>query len=128
MIDHVLVDRLVELYDPFLRVAEPLWKKEKWIPKIQKAKPEPYDQSLGSASTRWHAGRIKWFMDPAHKIDAIEIDNEWATYTPVGIVLTDGHHRLCAAVLLGLKKIPASYSGCIAMLRYLKGLRKTQPW
>ena len=132
-IDHVLVERLWQLYS---------WP-ERSLPvrnlTVEKLKAYRVESTYVSDDWRtwhrvkraWDYGRIRHFVEHLQaggSVDPIEIDNacNGGRIYPVP-VLFDGHHRLAAAHLAGVRTIPAHYSGRVDLLRYLKGLRKTAP-
>lgn len=125
-IDYILIERLVELYSPWERLGtSPRVNYDRFKPR--KEYRDGYDQrTIG-----YHYGRIRYFRDllrAGEKIDPIVLDNEcWNGRVLPEPVVIDGHHRFCGAVLAKVEKIPASYSGRVDLLRYLKGLRKTVP-
>jgi hypothetical protein len=79
----------------------------------------------------WDYGRIRFFYEQllaGATLDAIEVDNvcgRGVIYPEP--VLIDGHHRLAASHLAGVRIILASYGGRADLLRYLTGARKTCP-
>lgn len=66
----------------------------------------------GVQSTAWHAKRIAWLMNNGWDapID-IDVGIPSVGYNPY--ILTDGHHRLCAAIMTGETEIKAQVSGAI---------------
>lgn len=79
----------------------------------------------------WDYGRVRHFYERARQNfdeQPITIDNECdePRIYPIPIV-TDGHHRLAGAHLAGKRTILAHYGGCVDLLRYLMGARKTRP-
>ena len=79
----------------------------------------------------WDYGRIRFFCEQllaGVTLDAIDVDNECGDeFIYPEPVLLDGHHRLAASHLAGVKIILANYGGRIDLLRYLTGARKTCP-
>jgi hypothetical protein len=122
MINRLLTQRLISLYDPFKALNLPR--------NIRLATVEPLGYSE-KRDARYDRGRVRYFLEAlqdGQELEPIAIDN-----TCVGMrvlpepVLLDGHHRLIAYVLSGRKRIPSSYSGRVDLLRYLEGKRKTCP-
>ena len=61
------------------------------------------------------------------EVTPIEVDNKWSGFVPCSLVLLDGHHRLCGAILAGSAHVVVSYSGEVEALRWLKGERPNPP-
>lgn len=121
----VLIERLLETYgDPFRYIHLTRAKAALLV----QTEPAQSFRALHPRTAAWNAGRVRWFMDDPTRIDSIEVDNNWHYTRPDKVVILDGHHRLCAAILLGLPTIQVSYGGDLAMLRYLTGQRKSCPW
>lgn len=55
-------------------------------------------------------GRIAYLIKNGWK-DPVVMDWLWQGMYPTHPVITDGHHRLCAAALLGERHVVVSYSG-----------------
>lgn len=77
----------------------------------------------------WDYGRIHHFYKrllASEALDAIMVDNEcnFGRIYPVPVLL-DGHYRLAASYLAGVRVIPVYYGGRLDLLRYLTGARKT---
>ena len=129
----VLVDRL------WARYSWPEWNlpmRGMTIKKLLTYRSQPIYVS-DAARTRkqptraWDYGRVRFFYEQlvaGGVLDAIEIDNECDDHRiyPVPIVI-DGHHRLAASQIAGVRIIHASYGGRCDLLRYLTGARKTCP-
>lgn len=79
----------------------------------------------------WDLGRVRFFIEhieAGKPLDPIIVDN----YCNRGHVypepvLIDGHHRLIAAKVTRLERIPANYSGRVDLLDYLTGKRRNFP-
>ncbi len=115
--------RLVELYDPW---------RELDVTKAQVIKHGRQRKKYSARRSRnYDLGRINFFARQyaeGEKVEPIILDNVcYAGCIYPTPVLVDGHHRLCAAHLTGMQKIPSSYSGRLDLLDYLKGRRKTKP-
>lgn len=73
----------------------------------------------------WHYGRVRFFVDELNAgktLDPIVVDNrcDRGHIYPEPIVI-DGHHRLCAVKVSGVRTVPANYSGRVDLLDYLTG-------
>jgi hypothetical protein len=75
---------------------------------------EPYGNggALVHRNRLWHARRIAWLMKKGWD-DPIELDVGIPSLGYYPYILTDGHHRLCAAILLGDLVIKAQVSGAL---------------
>ena len=137
----ILVDRLLKLYNPYrailgenARITQFRKKCYDWT----KYEEVGYEPNYDKRKYRYHVLRCQSFMKDLeavgrvfagiHFFEPIIIDNCCFNghITPQPVVI-DGHHRLIAADLFGLKIIRVSYSGRIDLLRYLEGKRKTCP-
>lgn len=126
-IDHILVARLVEMYNAWDRLG---------IRRCDIARSgyicETFlDEEIELRGKRYHYGRIRYFiqkLNDGEKLEPISMDNMCGSnYIYPEPIVIDGHHRLCAAEIANSKKIPAIYNGRIDLLNYLKGRRKTCP-
>ncbi len=122
--DRVLVTRLLEHYDAFGAIGLVEAKVRELLSDV-----EPVAEYVDNKQVRsglWHVGRIRRFVENPSS-DPIEVDNDchFGSFGPP--IVIDGHHRLCAAVIRGDKRITASYSGLVSTLEWLKGKRKTCP-
>jgi hypothetical protein len=73
---------------------------------------------------------VRYFRDQflaGEKCDPIEVDNHCEGGHIYGPIVTDGHHRLCGAVLAKRTTIDADYGGRLDILRYLIGKRRACP-
>lgn len=128
--DRILLDRLLHLYDPF----QALFNNEFFF----RPAPEEYDSvdpvpppqgrkrttSRMIMSLQEELGRVRYFCELAlqgRRLAPIELDNEWSSFSPTGLVIPDGHHRVCGAVLAGERSILCRYSGSVAVLHWLQG-------
>ena len=126
--DSVLLKRLLpHLPDPFKILGIPRNTNfDKVEPQIQFIK-DNWSEDRTEAYSR---GRIRYFRDQfltGEAVPPIELDNRWGRYAPYGLVLEDGHHRLCGAILAASDHVVASYSGEVEALRWLKGERSSPP-
>lgn len=126
MATRILVARLLEFYDPLSALGlepgdgscELVWPPRK----------TPIAWGKIRTTRRVHLARVRWFVESPELIDPIWVDNDTAGGWFGTPIVTDGHHRLLAAIRLGWERIPAEYSGVVAGLRYLQGRKKTSPW
>lgn len=126
----VLVHRLLRQYDPFAQ----FFAHRPTLTRVRKAAPvegyapvRPEHDAGAHSEFLWDLGRVRFFvdlLDRGCKLDPISADWRWEWSRPVRFVLTDGHHRLCAAWLKKLRLIDVSYSGPVDFLKYLTGERK----
>lgn len=81
---------------------------------------------MGNKSTRWHIGRVLYFIKHPEEIRDIEIDNlcDGNYICPVPKIV-DGNHRFMAAMWLQdqgkLDKVHCRYGGRSDLLDYLTG-------
>jgi len=61
-----------------------------------------------------HCQRIRYLMEHYPKWDPVFLDQDYQWGT---VILDDGQHRLCAAVILGIKQIHVNYNGDWTALR-----------
>lgn len=84
----------------------------------------------------WDLGRVRHFVERVESGDVLDpIELESVSYQarpgsplawgPPGIM--DGNHRLAAAAILGLERIPATFGGPLTTLKWLTGARRTPP-
>ena len=139
IVDSILVSRLKRFIDPFnvlfLEEESPLNMKVRQI-KVQYpavsnyVAPELRWEFKKLSSQVWHIGRVRYFIDQLEagkQLDPIDVDNacdRGFIYQPI---LVDGHHRFCAAILVGKRRIPVHYSGRMDTLRWLTGARRNAP-
>jgi hypothetical protein len=69
-------------------------------------------ETPGNMSVLWHANRIAYLMRNGWD-DPIDIDVGIPSLGYYPYILTDGHHRLCAAILTGERFIKAQVSGSV---------------
>ena len=125
----VLVGRLLRHYDPFPQ----LFARRPTLAMVQKSPVVNGRVAVPDfeiPSDAWERGRIRYFMalyETGQHVDPIELDWKWGQFAPVSLVLLDGHHRLCAASLVKLTRIPVSYGGPVDFLDYLTGERRSVP-
>lgn len=129
--DPVLVFRLVpHLPDPFKILGVPRDTNFDRVKPQTRYVNDSYSRLKNERNPDYSRGRIRYFRDKfraGSKVPPIEVDNEWSGFQPCGLVLNDGHHRLCGAILSGCNHVVVAYSGEVEMLRWLKGERQTLP-
>ncbi len=81
---------------------------------------------LKNKSTKWHIGRVLYFINHPNEIKNIDIDNLCDNYNIFPIpLITDGNHRFLAAIWLHgqgkLDKVHCRYGGRVDLLNYLTG-------
>lgn len=125
----VLVSRILRLYNP--RTAIPWEVPGSFRRAVSKADSITKYEDEPFRSDEYHLGRIRFFCDQItaeETIEPVEIDNYFDPMGPSsGIVVIDGHHRLIAADLTKLIKIPVCYAGLVDGIRWLTGRRRTIP-
>ncbi len=120
----MIVARLLEFYDPFGALGLEEARVRDLLPS---AKPiGEFVADKERLPETWHVGRIKHFVENRSS-DPIEVDNDCRSGWFGPPCVLDGHHRLCAAVIRGDRRIAATYGGLVATLEWLKGKRKTCP-
>lgn len=123
-VEQVIVQRVIRLYDWWMdslyfgRRASDF---RRYEPKgFMSEVNRPYDLA-------WNLGRVHALMrriERGQRIDPIEIDSDSRSE----VFLHDGHHRLAAAHVLHVERIPAYYRGRETdLLAYLIGDRRTRP-
>lgn len=122
----ILVDRLLDHYDPFsgLGINEETVRTRLFDVRTQRHFMDRED------TLDWHIGRIAHFVQlfwEDEMPDPIEIDAVCDRGHIYGPTVVDGHHRLCAAKIANAKKIKAIYGGRIDVRDFLTGRRKTYP-
>lgn len=82
---------------------------------------------IGSKPTKWHIGRVLYFINHPHEIKNIDIDNVCEGFfdiLPIPLI-TDGNHRFLAAIWLHsqgkMEKVHCRYGGRTDLLDYLTG-------
>lgn len=129
--DSVLVARLVpHLPDPFKILGVPRDTNfDRVKPQVRYVN-DSYSRLRTERDQAYSRGRIRYFRDlflEGEEVTPLEVDNEWSLYSPCGLILNDGHHRLCGAILAGSDHVVVSYSGDVRALRWLKGELQTAP-
>lgn len=128
-IDHILVARLLQFYDPFYL----LFDRRPALDTFEHVPVQRYPWAGGiyrTPSRQWHLGRVRFFLDAfraGQDCDPLDIDNHCDHGYIYGPIVDDGHHRLCAAVLARRERVPVFYSGRLDTLRFLTGQRQTAP-
>lgn len=123
MSNSILISRLSRYWDPFHRLFD------KELNDLGPTFFENTDLATSFVSedfrdTVYHVRRIAYFVDQLRNkqpVTPIEIDNHWERFTPCEPILLDGNHRLCAAILVGKRRIDCEYSGAVKTLRWLEG-------
>ena len=76
----------------------------------------------------YHIKRVLWFVQHPEEIKDIEIDNLFHDrWILPSCVVVDGNHRLMAAKVLGINRIPIIYCGRLDILDYLLGNVDSMP-
>lgn len=134
--DMILIDRLSEFYP----VNSWVWNKGEIVTldditlailNEQPEESEPFGDHwkhpcMNSKSTRWHIGRILYFIRHPDEIKDIDIDNLYdGDYIfPVPLII-DGNHRFMASMWLhrqgNINKVHCRYGGRLDLLDYLTG-------
>ena len=97
--------KIMKAYDPFL-----VFDLSKDVNDYQRS---PFQSKYVDPDRRrksYHVGRIAHLM-VAGWTDPIVVDWEWFGMQPTRMIVDDGHHRLCAAILLEDPSIMVLYSG-----------------
>lgn len=122
MPDSILVNRLLRHYDPF----EFLFEERPIQPGFFQIAPIEFVPAWDRPNHKdYDRRRIAYFVNKLSRdepVDPIELDNEifgQSTWGPP--IITDGHHRSCAAILVRRRRIECEYSGLVATLKWLKG-------
>lgn len=88
-------------------------------------------RSYHRRTRRYHLGRIHYFAESmllGEEIDPIEVNNEcWGTRILPDPILLDGHHRFCAAAIIGRRTLRVNYGGRTDVLDWLRGARTRRP-
>lgn len=106
---------------------------DKVPPQLQYVEDELEARNSDSGESRdavYSTQRIRYFRDlflENKKVTPIEVDNNWSRWRPTGLVLVDGHHRLCGAILARSVHVDVSYSGAEDALTWLKGESTNPP-
>lgn len=86
-----------------------------------------------SKTTKWHIGRVLYFINHPDEIKNIDIDNVCEGFfdiLPIPLI-TDGNHRFLAAIWLHsqgkMEKVHCRYGGRIDLLDYLTGSSDCRP-
>lgn len=88
------------------------------------------DDGLCRRTDAYSLGRIRYFRDQfraGNEVTPLILDNAWGPYSPYALLLNDGHHRLCGAILAGSDHVVVDYSGDVKALKWLKGERDKPP-
>ena len=124
MPDSILVNRLLRHYNPFhFLFGKDL---EELPEKYFQAEPIEFAPAWDRSSRRdYDKRRIVHFIHKLRRgepIDPIELDNDIigkATWGPP--IITDGHHRACAAIIVKRRRVECEYSGLLKTLKWRKG-------
>ncbi len=81
---------------------------------------------IKSKSTKWHIGRVLYFINHPDEIVNIDVDNLCAGLDILPIpIITDGNHRFVAAIYLHsqgkMNMVHCRYGGRIDLLNYFRG-------
>ena len=95
---------------------------------------EPYGDTwkhpvLRLKDTEYHIRRIIYFLEHPDEISSIEVDNSYvgANILP-DCLIVDGHHRIAAGIILGLKYIDINYGGRGDVEDYISGRSDVRPF
>lgn len=132
MVYGIIVDRLLELYDPFdVLLGDQGYDVFDRFESIVIPVTCCLDGMPEDATHVQHVGRICYFRNrflAGTKVDPVEIDNDFDRYGSfMGVTVTDGHHRFCGAVVAEIDKLEATYGGLIDWLEWLTGDRDHRP-
>lgn len=124
-VDHVLTGRLKQSYWPE-------WLQRLTFSRVLSYKPREFCAELDrELDQNYDAGRVHFMLrqlkagDP---LDPIEIEATWHGFSPNGITVLDGHHRLAASVLARKRRIPASVGGLVKARDWLVGTTNVYPF
>ena len=122
----ILVERALQFICPYapLEISRRMYYRSKWTP--ERFQPD----AVRPNEPWWHLGRIEFFVREIREgrpLDPISIDMRWNHMSPTGLVLIDGHHRLCAADIMGVTRIPCEYGGLVDTLTWLEGQSDRAP-
>jgi len=128
----ILVERLHQCYWPS-------WLSEHYNGfNPRRTKPIAYIEELRRDKVRnYDRRRVRFFLDEiaaGRKLAPIDVESRVYGYQSITAPpawgppeVVDGHHRYVAAVLAGLKKIPANFGGLTSSIEWLIGKRDTVP-
>lgn len=97
---------------------------------MQKHSPISAWHSCEARDTAYDYGRVRFLVEEIQArrmLDPIVLDNFYEGFSPRGLFVVDGHHRLIAAALCKMPRIMAAYHGGRVVLDWLVGRRKTLP-
>lgn len=129
--DRVLVVRLTScLPDPFkiLNVSRTT-DFDKVRPRVRYVE-DHYSALKCKRNEAYSMGRIRYFRDlflSGKPVPPLEVDNRYSGSSPWGLALSDGHHRLCGAILARSEYVDVSYSGVVEGLYWLRDEDKPRP-
>lgn len=106
--------KLMMRYDPFRALG--LTRRD--LAYYRQAKAESVYAPPNHRRPSYSRNRIAWLLRHGWE-DPIEVDWVWRGSTPAYLVVVDGHHRLCAAVLANDESVLVSYSGPIEEIKNL---------
>lgn len=124
MADQVLTGRLTQWYYP-------PWLRRFTLEHVLRSRPREFEHETTRMHDRgYDAGRIHFLLlqlRSGAELTPIELDMSWHGSSVTGLVVIDGHHRLVAHVLGRKRHIPASVSGLVSMIEWLRGERRKCP-
>lgn len=129
-IDYLLTERLEKVYDPFSMLG---LSRETLTLQVQMGSKDPVvdHAEYTDRNESYHVGRVRYFVERlllGGHLTPVVLDNACAYgHVYPELVVLDGHHRMCAYLLAGRARVPASYSGRVDFLRYLCGASNKRP-
>jgi hypothetical protein len=119
----VLIERLLRVYSFPVLLVEAREKVNRATSPI-----EYFDDNSRHSIPNYDSRRIAFFVEQGKNrgVDSfspIEIDTKWygRMASPGAPIVTDGHHRLAAAIYLGAERIPSSCGGLMTTIDWLTG-------
>lgn len=125
-IETVILERLLRFYDPF----SALGLKPPTLEEVERLAPSAHVPER-RRSRRYHRPRIAYFVKQLREgaeVEPVWIDNLcWHGVITTTPIVTDGHHRFAAFVLLKRETMPASCSGRVDVIDWLTGRALLHP-
>lgn len=107
----VRIASILKHWDPFLVL---LLVYEEASEKLREILPEPYAPAADRLTNEWHWGRVRFLLE-----NPVEDPIVIAIYDEERLVVRDGNHRLCAAILRGEEKILAKFESAATFPNWL---------